>query len=279
MTHPEPDWRYVSPLTIPETEPIQVPLPDWRGYWLYEDETGAERDAVPVMIDWLADQSPSVWHAFVRDYTNWDNSTAIGIWIANQKACDRATAARLAFLNEPGYLLRRPGTLDPAHDPLAIVTQNLALGWYQVSEIEDDILDYRGLIDDWRRATEEIASGQQAFTIDESLIGPFSGRIANFPEGQSPVTNPVMWALIERLGVQVTHCEMQVYRDQCTQAKALWQRDVQKFDLLSKLTWGQKALIENGPCLETEEELASYLSGDAGFKEILVGRTKQRLKG
>ena len=81
--------------------------PNWISeYWSYIDEQGNERDPSKAMIDWLSNQPPVVWHAFVTQYMNWDSALRVGYWILNQRECDRATAAFLLFTSEPHYYLK-----------------------------------------------------------------------------------------------------------------------------------------------------------------------------
>jgi hypothetical protein len=277
MSHPVPDWRYVSPQTIADDETIRILPPDWRGYWQYEDVLGNERDAVTIMIDWLKDQEPSVWHAFVRDYMNWDYSTPIAVWIASQPQCDRATAARLVFFNQPGFHLRHSSQLDPAVNPLTTVLQNASQGWYQAGYLYDSTDDYDDLISDWYAARQEVPVAEQTLSIDDRFIGPFEGVVANFPVSASPVTNPKMWALIERLGVDVAHCERQEFWDRYLRAYDLWELEISDIDWISKLRLRRDTLQENGPCIETESELMSYLSRDPRMKSVLLERAKQRI--
>lgn len=277
MSHPEPDWRYVSQLTLANEETILIMPPDWRGYWQYEDELGHERDAVAIMIDWLRDQEPAVWHAFVRDYMNWDISRPIGVWVANQPQCDRATAARLLFFGQPGFCLRHHCKLDPAVDPLATVLQNASRGWYQKSSLFDSTEDYLDMVSDWNCAYRDVDVGKHTFSIDVKFIGPFEGAIADFPAKASPVVNPEMWALIDRLGVDVSHCDRQAFWGQYLRAYEQWESEMSEYDSMSTGQWKQIDFLEHGPCIETQAELTIYLSGCAHMKSVVFERAEQRI--
>jgi Domain of unknown function (DUF4274) len=274
VLHPEPDWRYVLKPEFRAGETIRVPAPDWRGYWDYEDSDGNECEVVPLMIEWLSRQKPAVWHAFVRDYMNWDMSAAIGVWIANQPACDRATAARLLFLNEPIYHYQNPDYANGDTDPMLSVSRNWTKGWYRDSSIEDDVSDYQGSIDAWQNFIQAVPSGQRHFDIDASLVGPFKGQEAGFPSSETPVVNPTMWAMIERLGVWVPHFEYLAFHQKVEQARKGWQQQLKELPWLQKVKFDFQKAYELGPCLNSMDELDSYIEGNAEVKNLVLCRAQ-----
>ena len=46
----------------------------------------------PIFMQWLAKQTPAIWHEVVMSWGEWDTDLSPIEWIAHQSNCDRATA-------------------------------------------------------------------------------------------------------------------------------------------------------------------------------------------
>ncbi len=164
----------------------------------YEEDS---RDHPQAMIDWLARQSPDVWHE-VASNLNWDNSIRVLDWIVSQPACDRGTAARIFWYANPLYYMRALATGEWRDaDGLNLVTKilrNWKSGFYQSSALawrEDNRAAYQ--------AARQSLGGSDPLNLPADLLVPQKGRAPRVPEEAKPENDLQLYELYYALGTDM----------------------------------------------------------------------------
>lgn len=160
-----------------------------------------DRDHPQAMIDWLARQTPDVWHE-VAPNLNWDNAERVLEWIVTQPQCDRATAALVFWSASPLYYMHAMATGEwRSDDGLRIVTtilRNWKTGFYARAELawrEDHRADYA--------AARASLGGSDPLAIPADLVAPLKGRKPNVPEALLPENNLELYELYYALGTDM----------------------------------------------------------------------------
>ena len=158
------------------------------------------RDHPQAMINWLARQTPDVWHEAAPNL-NWDNSERVLEWIISQPQCDRATAALIFWTANPLYYMRALASgAYRSDDSLRIVTTILRkwkAGFYTRAELawpEDNRTAYN---------SARLAAGGDPLAIPPDLLTPLKGRKPSVPAALLPENNLELYELYYALGTDM----------------------------------------------------------------------------